>query len=202
MKTKILLIICIGLLVLFLLTETRASRRPIISTSTTAPVRRLIERVEKLERKFVDLERIENRIDLLEQKIFPSTKQKNHILIEAKFKLPLELGQIAYLNRGNYPRVEQVVDKINMLIDITIGQEFRRSSSFPAPRESRFLTSAPGGRYYPITRLIWIKGLKTSGIVDGKKLTIAIPMTITGTKTYTTVTGGSKTIFVFEPYQK
>lgn len=48
-------------------------------------------------------------------------------------------------------------------------------------------------------RWLWIEGYPTAGIVDGKEITIDVPMECTGTKRYDTVDGGTKTLFVLSP---
>jgi hypothetical protein len=47
---------------------------------------------------------------------------------------------------------------------------------------------------------LWIGGINTTGMVDGQPLKIERPMKITETKTYKTAIGGSRTVFVAEPY--
>jgi hypothetical protein len=48
------------------------------------------------------------------------------------------------------------------------------------------------------SQLIIIEGVRTSGVVDGKKLGMSEVFEVTGTKTYTTVLGASKTVFVLK----
>jgi hypothetical protein len=49
-------------------------------------------------------------------------------------------------------------------------------------------------------RTAFILNDKTTGLVDGKRLTLSTPFEVTGTQTYTTVTGGSKTVMVLTPF--
>lgn len=163
----------------------------LITISLVYGVRRRVppirERIEFLESVQSDLL---SRVRALEEKLYGPGGEKK------KFSGRLQVGQIAYLDK-NSPRIEQILDKQNMLVEITIGERAYRSSTIP--RESRFLTQIPM-RYEPIKELVWIKGIDTFGLVDGKSVEIKQLMKITGTKTYETVMG-SKTVFLFEPHK-
>jgi hypothetical protein len=50
-----------------------------------------------------------------------------------------------------------------------------------------------------LLRPVWIRGIDTAGKVDESNLDITTPLRVTGTIRYTTVEGGSKTVFLLEP---
>lgn len=81
----------------------------------------------------------------------------------------VKVGDVGELQGDYFGRVAQVVDKTNVVIDF---------------RPARALESG------------WFEG-DTSGLVDGQTVEFAGLYRVTGTKTYTTVTGGSRTVYVF-----
>ena len=85
------------------------------------------------------------------------------------------IGRISASMFGRQPihKVTQVIDGQNMLI---------KSTGWARPWLD-----------------FWVKGVLTKDIVDGETLTIPGVFEITGTRTYETVLGGSKTVFVLEP---
>lgn len=57
-----------------------------------------------------------------------------------------------------------------------------------------------GGRH--IEKLVWLKGLDFKGKVDDEQISLdKYVFKITGTKRYETEDGGTKTVFVIEPYK-
>ena len=46
---------------------------------------------------------------------------------------------------------------------------------------------------------VWITGISTAGMVDGGAHRADVIVAVTGTKTYTTAVGGSRTVFTVEP---
>lgn len=78
-------------------------------------------------------------------------------------------------------KVQQVIDERNMLVKVT-----RHDATYTTAREA--------GSY-----LIWVVG-KYSGVIDGQNVTLKSVFRVTGTKQYTTAIGGSKTVFMLEPF--
>lgn len=69
-------------------------------------------------------------------------------------------------------KIQQVIDADNMMVtSTTVGRE-----------------------------RLWLT-MPTAGLVDGKSLTLDKTMEVTGTRQYTTVAGGSKTVFVLVPFE-
>lgn len=139
------------------------------------------------------------RVADLEQKFTAPGKAEG---ISGKFVRPLKVGQTAYL-KDNFAKVEQVINAKNMLIDIITGYETIPGT---APRqwtarEAGHLTRAPTiyEPQRPVHEVVWLRGIDTKGLADGSKVELDKPLKITGTETYETIMGGSKTVFVLEP---
>jgi len=97
-----------------------------------------------------------------------------------RFGPGLQVGQIAYL--GSNARVLQVVDGENMLVEIVT-----------------FLSSALSAGFTKET--VWLKGISTTGLVDGVRLDTKVPLKITGTQPYMTSLGKT-TVFLLEPLKR
>lgn len=52
----------------------------------------------------------------------------------------------------------------------------------------------------PEATLLWVKGVKTDGIVDDADFNLDGPFVVTGTTTYNTAGGATKKVFVIEPF--
>ena len=118
--------------------------------------------------------------------------------IADKFELPLKVGQIAYLGANQSIRAEQIIDKKNMLVKLTIGYKPIRAAT---SGHSRYLTRGPAViGYEAITKTVWIRGFDTSNQVDGSVIKMIVPLKVIRTKTYEIVSGGTRTVFVLEPY--
>jgi hypothetical protein len=83
--------------------------------------------------------------------------------------LGFEVGQKGKLLTNFNWTVMQVIDEDNMLVGLPAGQR------------------------------LWVKGFKTEGLTDGKPFRISNIVKVTGTTTYKTAIGGTKTVFVIEP---
>ena len=92
-------------------------------------------------------------------------------------------GKLANTPGGTsvYFRVEQVVDADEMLIRALYQ---RRLTRYPGATAESGLTD------------LWLKGEPTSGIVDGARLDLKGFFEISGTKTFQTMGGGTRTIFI------
>jgi hypothetical protein len=134
-----------------------------------------------------------------------------------RFGPGLQVGQIAYL--GNSARVLQVVDGENMLVEIKIlprPREFKgiteskvtwpevKGPLTAAMKEARGFTpsKAPADTFITtVEETVWVKGIRTTGLVDEGGLDIKVPLEITGTQSYTTLSGQT-TVFLLEPLKK
>ncbi len=139
-----------------------------------------------------DLER-----GLQESKIRAKTFVKSYVATINKVKamrgsfipsLTLDNGSIGLIRKGRSKDVEtfdtersrpmevfQIIDKDNALVkwsDSSLGD----------------------------MTLVWLKGFSTTGLADGKTMTIGRFVQVTGTRQYATALGGSKTLMVIEPF--
>ncbi len=89
---------------------------------------------------------------------------------------PLKIGETGRIN--GYHKIIQVIDKQNLLSELTVSQTVRPFSYW--------------------TRLVWISGIPTAGLTDGQLSKYPGAYTVTKTKTYST-NAGTKTVFVLEP---
>ncbi len=160
--------------------NSRFSRSPNI-------VKLLTNRIEDLEGKVAKLTK---RVQFLEEKLDPNLKtirefSKKHE-IATKFKPPLKIGQIGYMGGDNAFKVEQIIDEKNMIVDFIVESPTR---------------GVPSGRILRTgySKIVWVSGIDTSNFVDGKSIRYTRPLEITGTKSYETVMGGTKTVFLLEP---
>ena len=48
---------------------------------------------------------------------------------------------------------------------------------------------------------VWVRGIPTTGLVDGKRVSLDRVFEVTGMKRYPTAIGGSTTVFVIEPFE-
>lgn len=105
--------------------------------------------------------------------------EKAEALIKSHFSRPLSVGQIARLD--NFKTI-QIIDSNNMIVE--------------------WLDGYTSGRYGSrITETIWIKGINTQNMADEQRVEVREQaFKITGTKTYEVVMGGTRTVFVLEPY--
>ena len=158
-----------------------------IISSQEKTISRARKSVERLKKQLADQEKENRRLRALCNKAGvdtnPNSPNKKRNDIAGSFKLPLKVGQVAYLGKDNRFKITQIIDEKNMLADF-YGKGY--------PGYWR------GGLANPKT--IWLKGTDTSNHVDGSKIKIVIPLKITGTKTYPTAMGSTNTVFVLEPY--
>jgi len=84
-------------------------------------------------------------------------------------KEPLIVGQHVYF-QDQAVTVVQIVDRVNMMVEL---------------------------RNWPNQPIIWITGLDTSNQADDKNIRIGMEtiFTVSGTRSYTTVAGGHKTVY-------
>ncbi len=92
-----------------------------------------------------------------------------------KFTSPMAIGQRAFV-RG--------ADKKSSLIIITQVVD-----------DQNFV----GALHLPDKETVWVKGVSTAGMTDGKRFTFDQPFLVTGTTTYTNVAGSTNTVFVLTP---
>jgi len=192
MKKLLIAIIALTLTATFVFAQYRStSRQP---QKKTLPVNVRLDQIEKR------LEDLTLRIDHLEEKSSPVTKLKKQG--QAKdIQLPLEVGQIVYFDNDNDFKIEQIIDKQDMIVELRIGSVPKLGSM---PRTSRFSTTVPITGYKKITKLVCIRGLDTSKWADGSIIKPSPDrlFKITGTKSYDTLFEGIKTFFVLEPFNQ
>jgi hypothetical protein len=100
---------------------------------------------------------------------------------------------------------EQIIDANNMIVKLSVGV----SRVNPRLRGKTAVVTRPGlvspkglaMEGYPVyhTKTVWLKGINTTGLADNGGIDLNCLCHITGTKSYTTVTGAQRTIFVMEP---
>lgn len=112
-------------------------------------------------------------------------KRMNALKSETEHAVPrmtgkLEKDRIGLLDDGNiFVTVLQVVNASEMTVEI----KSHRPESGSSSRE-----------------VVWIKGIDTSSFAEESKIKPAGFFQVTGNKTYATVDGGQKTVFVLEPF--
>lgn len=118
----------------------------------------------------------------------------------------IKLGKIGFIRPPSKIEVIQIVDKMNMIC-VVVEQRFRAIQGERQPlsfRESRTATgtnSGPTVDYvsYDYKEIVWIKGIETTGNVDGKIIKLDLPLEVTSTTQYKTEIGSMSTVFVLEP---
>lgn len=98
-----------------------------------------------------------------------------HQLQVGQLGVPFRVGFFGEEELRLRPLIDQVIDGSNMLV------------RYENPKE--------GGEDF----VLWIKA-PTAGLVDGRRVLLDRCLEVTGTKTYTTAAGGSKTVFVLQPF--
>ncbi len=159
---------------------------------TIARQERIIEKQKtKLEEQEREIKRLlalckQNGIETNPPKIAKRPKDDG---IAKTFHWPfLEVGQIAYLGRGYSLKIIQIIDKQNAIVDFCWTFIPQKSDH-----------NDYGSLYRCET--VWVKGISTANLVDGGYIKTDKPLKITGTKTYNTAAGGTKTIFFIGPYE-
>jgi hypothetical protein len=129
------------------------------------------QRLDEIETR---LDEITARLDRIEEKLFPEKK-----LIEqgqaTGIRFPLEVGQIFFFFDDNTFQVQQIIDKQNMIVELNaLGK----------------------------STTVWLRGFDTSKYADDSIIKPASDQVfkITGTQQYDATDGGTKTLFVMEPY--
>jgi hypothetical protein len=163
-----------------------------------------LERGKKRE-KFDEIKRkIERQAKLLER-----IDANDFNLIVPVFDLPFSVGQIGRfgdvilkkLEDGSFVhpqnlKVISIIDEENVISDFCITAIFRDSLG---PRESETLIGHRRGRYEPVYRTIWLRGVSTAGLVSDSSIRPSGIFIISGTEDYLTPIGAKQTVFVFEP---
>ena len=106
---------------------------------------------------------------------------------------PLYLSELAVGKFGNPEltsgglRIVQIIDEDTMLV------RWYETRLRKVPLRQTFTLKS-----YKVEKWIWINGVSTDGLVSDKHYEPSQPFEITGTRTYDTASGGSKTVFVAE----
>jgi len=161
--------------------------------------RRTISRAEKmvanLKKQLAEQEKENNRLLALCRKAGIDTakpRQQNAPNINSQngqakhIEAPLEIGQVVYFDYDKYTdcfQIQQIIDAQNMIIELRIRE-------------------LVGDTYESYHQPVWLRGFDTSKYVDN---TIIRPASdqlfkVTGTQQYITAIGGTKTLFVLEPF--
>ena len=132
----------------------------------------------------------------------------NIALLISPFQTPFYIGQFGSfgllcdtLFEGyQYFRILTIIDENNALAEFIISVTY---ISPRGPRESQHLVGIPGPPVYrhSKTEIVWLRGIKTAGLVNGSKVSPPLYMIITGTQDYHTPIGSKETVFVFEPLE-
>jgi hypothetical protein len=120
------------------------------------------------------LDEIETRLNRIEEKLFPEQKLIEQGQITGIY-FPLEVGRIFFLFDDNTFRVQQIIDKQNMIVELNaLGK----------------------------STTVWLRGFDTSKYADDIIIKPASDQVfkITGTQQYDTTDGGTKTLFILEPF--
>lgn len=141
--------------------------------SQQKPIRKktILQRLDEIETR---LDMLTSRLDRIEEKLFPEKKLIEQGQITG-IRFPLEIGRIFYFFDDNTFQIEQIIDKQNMIVELNaLGKSVT----------------------------VWIHGLPTSNYADDMtiKPTSEQLYKVTGTQQYDTTIGGTKTLFVLEPY--
>jgi len=164
-------------------------------------IRRAEKMVNRLEKQLAEQQKENRRLLALCRKAKINTKQITGAEadeIGKQIQVPLNVGQIIYFDRKQNFKIEQIIDKQNLIAEARIA-----SVPIYGPMgESRFLTRIPIKGYKTISRIVWISGLNTSDYADGIVVKPAPShlFKITETKSYDTLFTGVKTLFVLEPF--
>jgi len=160
--------------------------------------------IEKLNTKIAEQEKEtkrllalcrQNRIETNPKKM---ARQPKNDGIAKRFEGHLEVGQIAYLGELNDLRITHIIDKQNAIVDFRI---WIRLEDRYLPRSGPIDKEGHIYRDDPYTETVWVRGISTTNLVDGSYIKTDKPLKVAGTKTYDTASGGTKTVFLIEPYE-
>jgi hypothetical protein len=141
--------------------------------SQQKPIRKktILQRLDEIESR---LDILTSRLDRIEEKLFPEKKLIEQGQITG-IRFPLEIGRIFFFFDDNTFQIQQIIDKQNMIVELNaLGESIT----------------------------VWVRGIPTSSYADGSIIrpTSKQLYKVTGTQQYDTTNGGTKTLFVLEPY--
>lgn len=120
--------------------------------------------------------------------------------LEAPALSKIELNKVGHLSLGGI--VVQIQDDDEMLVSVTL--EHRLSlppeiAHLPYPRNERL----DPNKAYPLIRervakVVWMKGLSTKSLADGKKIRLPDLYQVTGTKRYRTTDRSFRTAYILQ----
>ena len=119
-------------------------------------------------------------------------------------KDPLKVGNEG-TSRGCRIKVLQVFDEKTFRAEIyTEGLESRQISidalsRMPPAKADDYIKHPPPPTKVSKSKTVFIVGIPTDNIADGDMLTCSNSFNVTGTKSYETRLGGTKTLYVLEP---
>lgn len=147
--------------------------------------RTLKHELEMIQKQLDRLETVNDRLIWLCQQnnVDPGKAYDDSVWPDSQFTPPLTIGQIARFGDKNYLKVFQIVDASNMIAEIK-------------------LPYLAGSVWTNKEATVWISGISTAGLTDGKRCSFKVVFEVCGTKTYATALGGSKTIFELRPSDK
>ena len=103
----------------------------------------------------------------------------------------IEVGQIGKFDPS--PLIVQVLNDKEMLVEITVNMARRSHRIGPHSTQISY-ERIPGDT-------VWIRGFPTRGFVDGRRQEIEGIFRVTGTDSYTTVVGSSRTLYTLSPVE-
>jgi hypothetical protein len=172
------------------------------------------------EDKTAAINALREKIEILQQNLAKAEANDLNIIIEDVFREPFAVGQIGRVHFDKeHPlqrmRINAIIDKNNCLVDFKIGTLIKREPTMGvelggesvegynlrhgATRERTI--DEDYGNPLSVIKTIWLKGFKTNGRVDGSEIDNPPILIITGTRTYDTIMGTKRTVYVFEPLE-
>lgn len=150
--------------------------------------------------KAVAWQKVEQQRAVQQQRMVAMQRLSKTVLAE-----PFRVGMVGVSRNGEI-HVIQVAGPMDMRAHIsTEVPKFLGISGGVVAAPDGTPVEVQGGPMYSTTEKeskrqeVWITGLSTEGLVDGVEITRNVIFKITGTKTYPTAMGGSRTLFLLEP---
>lgn len=120
--------------------------------------------------------------------------QSSTITVPVIDPFDLSVGDIGMLGRVEFDRNENPITTGKWELTVCGAAEYKVTQVFP---DSVLLSIHHSGRD---DGLVLLENIDTTNIVTGSKLTMADTFKVVGTKTYTTVLGGTNTVFVIRRF--
>ncbi len=132
------------------------------------------------------------------ERTYPSEEVKHHDIQNDERRLKSLQDTLERLDKS-LPMPQLILDNLHVgavgALEFPEGMIGDRTPSF----EVMQITDGTNMMVTMFGQRVWVSGVSTAGLVDGKKVELPQVFRITGTKTYKTAIGGSNTVFVFSP---